>query len=399
MAVIGAGLAGLAAAEELTRAGADVDVFEARPRVGGRVWSSRFGDDTIEHGAEFILPGSTETAATAQRLGLGLVRKGLWYGDRDPVGAQPVSTAALRAGVGRLQAAPSTAAQTVDDALATADLGGAVQEAIRARIEVSCGYPASDLDATVLREDGTAFGDFDTHSIEGGNAQLAAALAEQIRDGRIHLASAISAVSWNAEGVRVATANSVAVADCAVVAVPASVIDAITFEPALPAAKEAAHRAVRYGHAAKLFVGLKQPVPPSATLSVPGRFWCWTQLRSDGRPASFVGAFAGTEAALAALDVANGTTRWARALTALRPDLELDLAAITITVWPDDPWIKGGYSAPSASSPIEQSELVRPVGRLAFAGEHTAGANHATMEGALRSGVRAARDLLTRFGD
>ncbi len=396
VAVIGAGLAGLAAAEELARAGADLDVFEARDRVGGRVWSSRFGDDTIEHGAEFILPGSTATTSAAQRLGLGLVRKGLRYGDRDPVGAGAVSKAAIRAGVERLQA-PSSAERTVDGALASADLPGAVRDAIRARIEVSCGYPASDLDATVLREDGTAFGDFDTHSIEGGNAQLAAALAERVGSDRIHLESPVSALSWGAQGVQIASAHSVAVADCAVVAVPASVIDAITFEPLLPAAKEAVHRAVRYGQAAKLFVGLKHPVRPSATLSVPDRFWCWTQLRPDGGPASFVGAFAGTEAALGALGVASGPARWASTLAALRPELELDLDAITITIWPDDPWVRGAYSAPSASSPIDQTELVRPIGRLAFAGEHTAGAHHATMEGALRSGVRAARDLLTGF--
>jgi monoamine oxidase len=40
--------------------------------------------------------------------------------------------------------------------------------------------------------------------------------------------------------------------------------------------------------------------------------------------------------------------------------------------------------------------LARPLGALAFAGEHTAGAFHGLMEGALRSGVRAAEDVLSR---
>ena len=40
--VVGAGFAGLAAAEELQRAGVEVEVFEARRRVGGRVWSVPF---------------------------------------------------------------------------------------------------------------------------------------------------------------------------------------------------------------------------------------------------------------------------------------------------------------------------------------------------------------------
>src|SRR5512136_1784331 len=56
--IIGAGLAGLAAAGELHRAGADVRVLEARNRVGGRVWSMPFGEGVIERGAEFILPGN-----------------------------------------------------------------------------------------------------------------------------------------------------------------------------------------------------------------------------------------------------------------------------------------------------------------------------------------------------
>ena len=59
-AVVGAGLAGLAAAAELRRGGAEVVVLEARDRVGGRVWSRRLDNGAVvEMGAEFILPGNT----------------------------------------------------------------------------------------------------------------------------------------------------------------------------------------------------------------------------------------------------------------------------------------------------------------------------------------------------
>jgi monoamine oxidase len=58
-AVVGAGLAGLTAARELHRAGADVVVLEARDRVGGRVWSQELANGAIvERGAEFLLPGN-----------------------------------------------------------------------------------------------------------------------------------------------------------------------------------------------------------------------------------------------------------------------------------------------------------------------------------------------------
>ena len=62
--------------------------------------------------------------------------------------------------------------------------------------------------------------------------------------------------------------------------------------------------------------------------------------------------------------------------------------------WHADPWARGAYSAQSASSGLDTEELVRPVGPLAFAGEHTAGPWHGLMEGALRSGARAAQQLL-----
>jgi monoamine oxidase len=265
-------------------------------------------------------------------------------------------------------------------------------------MEISCAYPADDLDATVMREGGTDFGDFDTHSVEGGNNMLARGLAETIGLERVHLSAPASLVTCAGQQVQVSAGGLAIAADAAVVAVPASVLDAIEFEPQLPDAKVAAQGAVRYGQAAKLFVALREPVAPSATLSVAERFWCYTQLRPDGSPARYVGAFAGTGAALEALGIAGGPRQWVQALTALRPELELEPDVVTLTNWSDDPWVRGAYSAPSASSPIDQAELSRPVGRLAFAGEHTAGDMHATMEGALRSGRRAAREVLDQFG-
>ena len=67
-AVIGAGLAGLSAADALAREGWEVDVLEARDRVGGRTWSRRLANGaTIEMGAEFILAGNTEVRGARRR--------------------------------------------------------------------------------------------------------------------------------------------------------------------------------------------------------------------------------------------------------------------------------------------------------------------------------------------
>jgi monoamine oxidase len=197
--------------------------------------------------------------------------------------------------------------------------------------------------------------------------------------------------------VRVVAGDSEWSAEAAVIAVPASVIGEIVFAPALPTA--AALAAVRYGDAAKLFVAMRAPAAPSATLAVSRRFWCFTQLDADGRSLPVLGAFAGTGDALEQLQLDRGGARWAAAIAALRPDLELDLDHLLLSTWADDRWARGAYSARSASSPIDDIALARPVGNLAFAGEHTAGAEHAMMEGALRSGIRAARDILQGRSD
>ncbi len=68
--VVGGGLAGLAAADELRRGGAEVVLLEARDRVGGRVWSRELDDGSIvEMGAEFILGREHDRAGDGRAAG------------------------------------------------------------------------------------------------------------------------------------------------------------------------------------------------------------------------------------------------------------------------------------------------------------------------------------------
>ena len=64
VAVVGAGFAGLAAADELARAGADVRVIEARDRVGGRVHSVPFAGAVVERGRSGCCPRTPRSTAS-----------------------------------------------------------------------------------------------------------------------------------------------------------------------------------------------------------------------------------------------------------------------------------------------------------------------------------------------
>ena len=392
-AVVGAGLAGLTAAHELQRAGADVVVLEARDRVGGRVWSRRLENGAVvEMGAEFLLPGNTAIRELAEQFGLGLWDKGMRYGSREPRGGigttiEELEAAARRLGAELESAPPNLSARRFLEGL---DISAGAREALLARVEISSANSAEEVAARDLA--GIAHVDREpAPSIAGGNQRLALALAEQL-GGAVRLRSPVERVVHSSEGVRVRAAGAELEADACVVAVPASVLDRIEFDPPLPAELADALRAVRYGHAAKLFVPLRRPAPPSAVMSVPARYWTWTATGDEDKVQPVVSAFAGSPAALDRLEVERGPERWLDLLAELRGDLDLDRSGAVLSTWTDDPWARAAYST---SPPPELPELfARLTGPLAFAGEHLGGEFAALMEGAIRSGRRAAAALL-----
>ncbi len=395
--VIGAGFAGLAAADALRAGGAEVTVLEARDRVGGRVWSVPFGDGAIvERGAEFILPGYDVMKGLAERFGIPLVLKGTPYGRRVSVGVEAVPQTALETAFVRLAEGATANAMSAADAIAALHLDAPVEALIQTRVAISNGHPPGDLAASVLDEGASTFGDFDNHTLEGGNMRLAEALAAEL-GGVLRLSSPVRRVRWSQDGVNVATDNDRIEADAVVIAIPTAPLAEIEFDPPLEGATAEALRAVTYGQNSKLFLRLRSPAPPSAIMSVAGRFWSYTQLDADGEPAPFVVGYTGTMPAVDALGGTNGIERWVGALVALREDLDLDPESgdAMLSSWHDDPWVRGSYSARSLSSPLRDEDLVEPIGPLVFAGEHTAGEWHGLMEGALRSGRRAAEQVLS----
>ena len=77
--VVGAGVSGLTAARDLTQAGADVTVLEARDRIGGRTWTADVAGAAIDLGGSWIHgPFGNPLADEARAAGLTWANDGLW---------------------------------------------------------------------------------------------------------------------------------------------------------------------------------------------------------------------------------------------------------------------------------------------------------------------------------
>lgn len=386
--MIGAGFAGLAAAEALSLAGVSVTVLEARDRVGGRVWSQRLANGAvIEMGAEFVTEGYTLMPGIVERLGLRLAPMGMSFNLREPhggLGADPAALAEAVAAAGAAIERGDGDGFSATQLLERLPIDPGARELIACRLQVSYAHPAASIAADAVRDIGHLFVPAEARRVAGGNQSLALRLA----DGRdVRLSTSAHRVTATEAGLRV---NGDLDIDAVLVAVPAPAVARIEFSPSLPDWKTGALRRVVYGDAAKLAVPLTEAAPPSSVLAVRERFWTWTARDGDGAVAPVVTAFAGSAPAVAALEVDRGAARYLERVHALRPDLSLDGSRAVLATWPE-----GAYSTREPGRPAgDDDALARPVGRIAFAGEHTAGEWFATMEGALRSGVRAAHDLL-----
>jgi monoamine oxidase len=232
--------------------------------------------------------------------------------------------------------------------------------------------------------------------VAGGNQGLATRLAVRLGDV-VHLRSPVRAIDHSVDGVAVRTDAAELKADAAVLAVPLALLPEIAFRPALPDRSIAAWRRTGLAHNAKLHIPLaeKALAPASAVQDIAHRFWSWTATDATGDVQPVLHCFAGTPSGIAALHVADGPRAWAERAAELRPDLDLASDRALLTSWTDDPWARSSYSAWTVDyQPGDEELLAEPVGRLHLAGEHTAGEWAGYMEGALRSGARAAEEML-----
>jgi len=391
VAVVGAGLSGLACAWLLHQTGHDVVVLEARDRVGGRTWSTTLPNGVVvERGGEWIDADQHTIRRVCAVLGLPLVPHGVRFHRRRVGGAVP-TLAELEATLARVEAVVPPEDCSLAEAFERAIGAGYAGDPTFLRIATStAGDPRRASArfhvgrAEAARVDGAA-------RVVGGNQRISQAMADALGD-RVRPATPVAAISATGDGAAVVTgAGEEVVADRVVVAVPLALLEEIAWEPGFPDRWRAGLRGVLTGTAAKLSAPTAATAVPDGVQHPRCAWWAWNSLDPAGDAGvAAVSCFAGGDEARNALAVGAGPHTWTRALADLRPDLELRAAEALVTDWHEDPWTRGGYSYVAVGRhPDADEALARPAGPLLLAGEYTAGAASGTMDGALQSGFRA----------
>ncbi|MFF2571425.1 flavin monoamine oxidase family protein [Streptomyces sp. NPDC058084] len=434
--VVGAGFAGLTAADALVAGGVDVTVLEARDRVGGRARGIQVSaEGWVDAGAAYLGDRHTALHALTAELDLkttpttmrGASRFALGTGESTRDGRfPPLNAVALGDLFDRLD--ELTAAVRPDapwltpgaeelDALTAASWAERHLTHPDARLffplflgEMMAADPArvSILHvAFYLRSGGglrylNAFeGGAQQDRVDGGAHQVCERLADRL-GARVRLGEPVRAVHQDEEGVTVRTASGEYRADVAVMAVPPLLADAVDYRPE-PPTRRAGDRTAR-GCAVK--VHLVYPAPVWRDRGLSG----WSvnaegPLLStvDDSPAGadvgvLTGFVTGGEAhRYAALDPAEQRSSAVEQAARLFPMLP-DPVAFHVTDWVNEAYSRGCYAALFGPGDWVRHgpTLTAPHLRVHWAGTETSTEFFGLLEGAIRSGRRVAAEVLAR---
>jgi monoamine oxidase len=406
--VIGAGAAGLAAADALSRAGRSVLVLEARERVGGRCYTRRMAglDVPVEVGAEFVHGEARATRRLLRAAGVKAIDSARSQRTLEGGRLRPVD------GFAEAQRAVQGVSLAEDVSFHQFLLGSNVsQKTKRLATLMVQGFDAADPKRVSARSiieewgEGGSLGDSQPRP-QGGYGPLFDWLARSLvaRGAQLRLQSVVQRIDWRRGSVsirgRFLGEPFVVRAKRAVVTLPLGVLQsrAVRFTP--PLGKQQALKKLASGPVVRVamrFDGAfwESRAPGVAFFHNPKApfptFWTPLPMR-----APLLTAWAGGPKA-ARLTGASQKQLVARALASVRsvfPRAPQPMATY-VQDWQQDPFARGGYSYVRVDGEGAREQLAAPLAdTLYFAGEATDAEEAGTVAGALRSGQRAARQIL-----
>src|SRR5262252_5872013 len=443
--VVGAGLAGLAAARHLQGAGYSVLVIEARDRVGGRVLNhSLGGGQVVDVGGQFVGPAQRHILGLAAELGvvtLPIFTSGLtileFGGRRHSYRRAPMLSPLQLVDSGRAIVALQRMARRVPvdapwraagaaaaDSRTLADwarrnvrtrLGRFAVEAFSRGVlacepgEVSLLHVLFYLRAAGgFRQLTEVAGAAQQDRFAGGSQLIALRMAERLGPDRVRLGAPVTRIEQEASRVVAHSAAGAVTGRRAVVAAPPALAGRIGYDPPLPADRDQLTQAAPMGSVIKCLAAYDEPFwrqagyNGQATSDGPAARVTFDTGPPDGSPGVLLGFVTGAEARRLAR--AGPVQRRAEVLAsfaryfgpaATRP------ADYAEHDWTADPWTRGCYGAhfPPGTWTQFGPALRRPVGLLHWAGTETATSWSGYMDGAVQSGERAAAEVLEALAD
>ncbi|MCS3444851.1 MULTISPECIES: flavin monoamine oxidase family protein [Bradyrhizobium] len=403
VAIIGAGAAGLGAANALKDSGLSTIVLEARDRLGGRAHTIQAAPDVVfDVGCGWLHSADRNSfVGIARQLNFEL-NKDLppWreraYGEAFPQAARDDFTHALDEFYDRIE----QAAQQGRDSPASLYLepGNRWNPMIDA---ISTYVNGSELDQVSIL-DVDAYEDTDINwRVRRGYGALVAAYGAQVP---VALNCEVRLIDHSGKRIRIETSRGTVEADKVIVTVPTNLIadQAIRFSPALPDKLDAA-RGLPLGLADKVTLALAEPeaLPKEGNLrGATMRTEMGTyHIRPFGQPCIegfFGGRFArqlenAGDGAIAAHSIDE-------IVSFLGSDFRSKLKPLSESRWAHDPFARGSYSHALPGHADKRAVLAAPVdGRLFFAGEATSPEFFSTAHGARDSGERAAKEVVDGF--
>lgn len=403
--VIGAGVAGLAAAGRLRAAGAQVIVLEARDRIGGRVHTDHtLASHPIELGAEYIHGDGVITWNLLEAAG---IRGTLPSFEHDRNLAVYTNDRLLRyrqafklegwALIERLE----NASRRPRHDLSLADwLGGNIPAWVNHTVAPDEG---ADLDQIGLMGylsatyAGDGEGDF---RIADGYSRLVESLADGLD---IRLNKPVERIAYTADSVMITTPDETFQASAAVVTLPLGVLKAgdVVFDPPLPEAKRDAIHRLGAGLVNKIILKFDAPFWDESlealVTELETQLWWragWGREAEAPILTALIGGRSGANLSTMTDDAAIQVALSDLSHMFRRDDLLARLVEGRFVNWGADPYSRMGYSYVPVGASGERSVLAKPIGHaLYFAGEATNVTHPATVHGAILSGWRAAREM------